>query len=205
LTDAQQLLKRPNEVNEILALEQPKAWGDVEQVRLELAKRLPEAQAMEIKNRVVATVWARRMTEKEARALLDQERERQENVQRSHRQLAIAASIAAIVVSALWLTVMTALNVARRRSEIGLLAALGLPASQVCKVFFARVLLAAILGILIGALPWLLRPSLAHSGQPSVWLLAAIMAALPAMLTAALITYRQIIGRDPADVLKNES
>jgi len=61
LDNARQVLNRPGEVNEILALEQPVAWADPAQIRAELAERLPEAQAVEIGNRVVATVRARRM------------------------------------------------------------------------------------------------------------------------------------------------
>jgi hypothetical protein len=204
LPDAQSILKRPGAVNEILALEQPVAWGDIEQVRAELADRLPQAEAMEIKNRVVASVWAQRMTEKEARNLLDQERARQAELQRGHRRLALAASLSALGISALWLAVMTTLNLARRRQEIGLLAALGLSPGRVRNVFLVRVLLAAVFGIAIGALPWLFRHGFG-TGQPLAWLLAAVAAALPAILTAALITHHQIARRDPADVLKNES
>jgi hypothetical protein len=204
LQDAQRILGRPGQVNEILALEKPVAWGDIEQVRSELARRLPQAQAVEIRNRVVASVWARRMTEKEARNLLDRERRRQADLQRGHRRLAVAASLSALAVSALWLAVMTTLNLSRRRREIGLLAALGLSPGGVRNVFLIRVLLAAVCGIAIGASPWLFRQGFGN-GQPLAWLLAAVAAALPAILTAALITHHQIARRDPADVLKNES
>ena len=100
---------------------------------------------------------------------------------------------------------MTVLNLARRRTEIGLLAALGLSARRIRSVFLARVGYAALLGILIGVAPSLVRHGLAGTGQPTVWLLAAIAAALPATLTAAIVTHRQLARRDPAEVLKNES
>jgi hypothetical protein len=202
LSDAQRLLGRPGEVNEILALEAPAAWGDIAQVRAELAERLPSAQAMEIRNRVVAMARARRMADEESRALLEQERQRQENLRTAHRRLATGASLAAIAVSAVWLVVMTALNLSRRRSEIGLLSAMGLPAGEIRTVFLTRLLLAALCGIVVGALPWCL---LGHLPSPTVWLLAAAAAAVPATLTAAIATHCQIARRDPAEVLKNES
>lgn len=198
LEDAQQVLDRPGEINEILALEQPVAWADPARIRAELAERLPEAQAVEIGNRVVATVRARRMAEAESRALLAQERSRQEGLLRAHARLVLAAAGGAIGVSALWLAVMTTINLAQRRAEIGLLAALGLPTSRIRAVFLSRLALAVGLGLLAGALPWC-------RSVEAVWLLAALVAALPALLVATAITHWQIVRHDPADVLKNAS
>lgn len=198
LTDAQQVLDRPGQINELLALERPVAWADPAKIRAELAERLPAAQAVEIGNRVVATVRARRMAEEESRNLLAQERERQDKLLQSHTRLAGAVAAGAIVLSALWLAVMTIVNLAGRRAEIGLLAALGLSPSRVRAVFLLRVVLATGLGLALGTLPWWGRSA------PS-WALAALAAALPALLAAGAITHWQIVRHDPAEVLKNES
>ena len=100
LEDAQAILGRPGEVNEILALQRPAAWGDAARIRAELAERLPEAQAVEIGNRVVANLRARRMAEEESASLLAQARERQENLLRSQARLglALAAVIMALMI-----------------------------------------------------------------------------------------------------------
>lgn len=196
LEDARAILGRPGEVNEILALQRPAAWGDAGKIRAELAERLPEAQAVEIGNRVVANLRARRMAEQEAANLLVQARERQENLLRSQARLGLALAAGAVALSALWLAVLTVLNLARRRAEIGLLAALGLPGRRIRAVFLGRVHLAAVLGLAAGSLFWL--PGLTASS-----LLAAFAAALPAPLVAAAIVHRHI-RRDPADALRND-
>lgn len=198
LADAQAILDRPGEVNEILALQRPAAWGDLPRIRAELAERLPEAQAIEIANRVVANLRSRRMAEEESRSLLAQARNRQAVLHRTQLRLALAMAAGAVGISALWLGVLTILNLARRRAEIGLLAALGLPLRRIRAVFLVRVRLAALLGLLVGALPWL--PSLTLPA-----LLAAVLAALPAPLAAAAIVQSQLIRRDPAEALANDS
>ncbi len=198
LADAQRVLDRPGQINELLALELPAAWADPASIRGELAERLPEAQAIEIGNRVVATVRARRMAEEESRALLAQERDRQDSLLRSHTRLVAAVAAGAIALSALWLAVMTIVNLGGRQAEIGLLAALGLSPTQVRAVFLRRVLLATGLGLVVGTLPWWGRSA-------PLWALAALATALPALLAAGAVAHWHIVRHDPAEVLKNES
>lgn len=197
LEDAQAILGRPGEVNEILALQRPAAWGDTARIRAELAARLPEAQAVEIGNRVVANLRARRMADEESAGLLAQSRERQENLLRAQARLGLALAAGVVTLSALWLAVLTTLNLSRRRAEIGLLAALGLPLPRIRAVFLGRVHLAAVLGLVAGTLIRL-------PGLTAAALLAAAAAALPAPLVAAAII-RHHIRRDPADALRNDS
>jgi ABC-type antimicrobial peptide transport system permease subunit len=196
LADAQTVLDRQGEVNEILALQRREAWGDADRIRAEITGRLPEAQAVEIGNRVVANARARRMAEQESANLLAQSRERQEKLFLAQARLGSALAAGAIGLSALWLAVLTILNLARRRAEIGLLAALGLPIARIRAVFLGRVFLAAVVGLAAGAVFWL--PSLTAGS-----LLAAVAAALPAPLAAAAIIHGQI-RRDPADALRND-
>ncbi|MBT7300345.1 MAG: hypothetical protein HN849_12565, partial [Victivallales bacterium] len=194
----------PGQVNEIVALEQPGAWADIERIRAELGKRLPTAQVLEISNRVVATVRARRMAERESRQLLDQEKADRGKLHHAHSRLALAISLAAVGISALWLAVMTVLNLSRRRGELGLLSALGLSPRRIRAVFMARIAFVAAFGIALGALPWLVRGLGTATRQMPFWLLAAAIAALPPILATAVVTHHQIARRDPADVLKNE-
>ena len=201
---AREILGRPGQVNEIVALEQPGAWADIERIRAELGKRLPTAQVLEISNRVVATVRARRMAERESRQLLDQEKADREKLHHAHSRLALAISLAAVGISALWLAVMTVLNLSRRRGELGLLSALGLSPRRIRAVFMARIAFVAAFGIALGALPWLVRGLGTATRQMPFWLLAAAIAALPPILATAVVTHHQIARRDPADVLKNE-
>jgi len=169
----------------------------VECICVELVVCFFEAQAIEIANRVVANLRSRRMAEQESANLLAQAQERQQNLLRAQARLGLALAAGAIGLSALWLAVLTTLNLSRRRAEIGLLAALGLPVPRIRAVFLARVHLAAGLGLVVGALCWL--PGLTFAA-----LLAAVAAALPAPLAAGAIIRGQI-RRDPADALRNDS
>ena len=201
---AQEILGRPGQINEIVALERPGAWANIERIRAELGKRLPTAQVLEVSNRVVATVRARRMAERESRKLLDREKADRERIHRDHSRLALGISLAAVTISALWLAVMTVLNLSRRRGELGLLSALGLSPGRIRAVFMIRIAFVAALGIALGALPWLVHGLGTAARQMPFWLLAAAIAALPPILATAVVTHLQVARRDPADILKNE-
>jgi hypothetical protein len=231
LKEAQELLDKRGQINAILALECNCTADRLDKVREEIAGILPDTQVIEFasqaltraeaRNRAAAeaqdarrraadhaksereqtAAWAAQVidSEKTSRAQLRQEREAFANV-------LVPLVLAGCVV---WVGVLAFNNVRERRSEVGILRALGLGNGHVFALFLIKAALIGLLGAAGGYLAGSLVGTLAgDTSAPLTFdprLLLAVLVAAPVLCglaswIPALLAARQ----DPAVVLREE-
>lgn len=141
LADAQQLLDKPGEINQIMALECRCQVGDLADIREQLQKVLPEAKVTEYQSIAVA-----RAKQREA---VKESRERQLDRMKS---LAYLTTSLVVLASALWVGLLALANVRERRTEIGILRALGKGSGTIVCLFLGKAVVVGLLGAGIGFL-----------------------------------------------------
>lgn len=131
LDDVQRLLKMEGRINEIQALECLCYDPNVESIdllRSQLELLLPDTKVIQLRALAKAREKQRIMTESYMQLIV--------------RVLALAA--------ALWVAVLTLLNVHARKQEIGILRALGFGAASIGALFIGKLLLLGVVGALAG-------------------------------------------------------
>jgi putative ABC transport system permease protein len=217
LDEAQRLLGRPAEINAIMALSCVCAEGNVQRIRDEVGRLLPETQVVELapqaavryQGRTRAATLSRETTDADAahHARLRQERE------------ALAAWLVPLVVvgSIIWIGLLAFGNVRERKIEIGVWRALGFRTKQILGVFLTKALLLGFVGAVVGYAVGFVT-GLGWSVWDGVSFSLARMAALfdPALLAFVLLLAPFLAGlaswipavlaaqQDPAVVLREE-
>ena len=236
LADAQQVLDKPGKISEILALGcKCETIDRIEEISAQLEALLPEAKVMELRIEAIARDEQRKLvTAHHRQRMADYKRGRQEIMDRAaesqsqmidreakgHNQiLMFLASINAyltpllVLVSAIWVGLLAWSNVQERRTEIGLLRALGKGTLDIAGLFLGKALLLGLLGGLVGcglgfALAKFAGDTLDVAPEnfaPSLPLLAATLLGAP--LVAVMASYLptlKAITQDPAIVLMEE-
>ncbi len=199
LRDAQSLLGKEGQINELLGLETREAWLDIGRVRSEVDGILPGVQVIEQGTKLSATVHARNETLAKGNAAIKAEKRHRDELRRRGRQLAWALVPVVLAASTLWLTLLMSGNAAARRHETGVARALGFSTRQIVGLFVGRAALMAFLGGVIGLAAG------AVAGSISLALFAGAMAtaAVITVVAAAVPTVR-IAAQDPAVVLSKE-
>lgn len=228
LADAQTLLKKPGKVNLILALECKCTENALPQIRRQLATALPETQVLRDTSKAVARSKQRTLVSQKHREIVArqkatlQERKqtlaetvaRRERVQSLMETLLGIVAPLAVLVAAVWVGLLMLANVRERRSEIGILRALGKTSGTIAALFLGKAVVLGLLGGAIGlgvgvglaALLTAPTPSvaLAHVSLRPEMLLAAL---LGAPLVAALASYLPTLAalsQDPATALREQ-
>jgi putative ABC transport system permease protein len=214
LAEAQELLKKPGRINAMLALECNCETTDrLSDVRGEIGAILPDTQVIEFATQALARAEARNRAAKEAVAAVERVR-RQRAELRGQREALAAILVPVVLLAAIaWVGLLAFGNVRARRTEIGILRALGLRSGQVAALFLGKAvllglagaLLGCITGTLLGALGWEsgtarnilagFDPLLFLAVVAAAPLLAAVAAWLPALLA---------VRQDPALILREE-
>ncbi len=195
LSDVQRVLGLTGQINEIKAIDCLCLTADEEPVKIlreELGKVLPEARVIQDRVQADARAKQRQMIENKMGFLTP----------------------FLLIVSALWVGVLAALNVRERRQEIGVLRALGYGSGHIAGLFLGK---AIVLGVLGAGLGFAVGNALALSIGPEIFrvtakaiqtnwtlfgwsllgapLLAAIASFIPAM---------QAVAHDPAETLRED-
>jgi putative ABC transport system permease protein len=201
LKDAQELLQKPAKISEILALGcKCKTANRVEEITQQLELVLPEAKVTEMRLQAIAREEQRQLVEKhyaqtiQAHAAKRQEIAENEKAQRlallareeEHRRriMSLLAGTTKVLtplivlVCAVWVGMLAWSNVRERRSEIGLLRAIGKQSSYIAALFLGK---AAILGLTAGTVGSVLGFLLAR------WLATGLLEVEPASLSPSLI------------------
>ena len=225
LHDAQKVLNKPDRINQIMALG-CKCKGDrLSVVRQQLEQVLPETKITEDVPRAEARekqrdlVEATRKQEEERvaaslaqvvanRRRLEASRVRQQQMLGS---LVNIATPLVVLTSALFVGLMTSLNVRERRSEVGVLRALGKSAANIAALFLGKAFLLGILGGLIGCgLGYVLAPLVGRAmlelaadlfRVPPVLVLATVVGAPVVTVVASYWPTWMAVRQDPAIVL----
>jgi len=235
LSDAQALLKRPGRINQIMALGCLCPGSSLSNIRKQVAEILPDTQVTEFKTLALARAEERSLVEGQQGKILAQ---MQENLRQREKTLAerreavdvqaaarlriqrvmetLANGVTPIVVlaAAVWVGLLAWSNVRQRRTEIGLLKALGKGPSMIASLFLGKAVLLGLLGAAIG---WLLGVWLARWLGTRALALAAddfhasrdvlfyVLAGAPLLsaLASYLPTLRALV-QDPAVVLREQ-
>ena len=154
LEQAQSLLKRPDQVNAILALKCECAGNDISQIRAEVSGILPGTQVIEEASKVVTRAEARARAGREAKEAIESEKVHRQEMRNEQERFAAIYVPSIMGLSVLWIALLFLSNVRERQSEIGILRAIGLKASKILSLFLLKAavmgLIGAILGILAG-------------------------------------------------------
>jgi hypothetical protein len=206
LAEAQQMLNKPGLINGIWALECLCAWADLAKVREEITNVLKDTQVVEKAGIAIARAEARRRAADEADALIEMEKQDRRRMRAEKERLAGILIPIVVFVSGLWIGVMALLNVRDRRSEVGILRAVGARSRQIMLVFLGRAFVLGFAGGLVGYFAGTVavsRWSVAPWWSPGIFtlsiagasFLSCVASWIPALLAA---------NQDPAEVLREE-
>jgi len=204
LATAQEMVKKPGEINAILALKCMCAPDQLADLRGEIGSILPGTTLIEKGSRIITRAEARKRARAEAVAAIEAEKEARIQL-RSEMETFNAILIPAVLAACgLLIAFLFWNNVRERRSEIGILRAIGVGTGKITSLFLVRALLigltGGIAGLLIGNLGF---PGGLLSGG---WIPAFQVAGTSLLLALAgawIPTYAGI-STDPAIVLMED-
>ena len=210
LEEAQEMLGMQNLVNAILALECNCATIDrVAEIRGEIAKVLPGTQVLERGRKALARAEARNKAKLTADDSLKAAEESGRQMIDSRKAQANVLVPLAVIGSFAWIVLLAVGNARQRRSEIGILRAIGLGSRDVLVLFLGKALLVGLAGGAIGYVAGYLVGT-GYSGpleqslfDPALLMISLLMA--PALSAAAAWLPALIAaGQDPAVVLQEQ-
>jgi putative ABC transport system permease protein len=234
LKDAQEVLEKEGRISEILALGcKCETVERVEEITAELELVLPEARVTEMRLQAIAREDQRKLVEKHYAQLMEQHRAKRDSIvnqerkrlddivqrEKAHRQhmLGLLSAVSTIMVPmivlvcTIWVGLLAWSNVRERRSEIGLLRALGKGSSHIATLLLGKAFLlglaAGIVGCLLGFVFAAQMGSRLLELPPSIFSMspAALLGAIAGTpLIAAVASYLPTLSalrQDPAVVL----
>ena len=209
LDEAQKILNKEGMINAIQALKCHCAGNSLAAVREEVHSVLPGTQVIEKGSKVLMRAEARDRAAKEALEAIEAEKRHRLDLRKEQESFASILVPLVLFASGIWIAFLFIGNVRERKSEIGILRAVGVKEWKIMKLFLLKALMIGLIGALAGHFFGLGIGSLL-GGQftseifdISLLLLALVFAPILALLAAyvpATIAARQ----DPADVLREE-
>lgn len=192
LRDVQSMLKMPDRINQIQALGCLCAGATLDDLRKQMGAVLPDTYVAELRTIATARSQTRKMVEE-------------------HVGFIMAAALA---VCAVWVGLLSLLNVRDRRQEIGVLRALGFGSGRIMALFLGRTVLMGVIGAAIG---FLLGTGLALEYGPDIFkftfakvkpaydlLVSSLVAASVISALAGFLPAMVAVTQDPAVTLLEE-
>lgn len=193
LSDAQTLLDKPGQVNEIRAIDCLCLVGDdtpQEILRREISKIAPEAQVAMLTQIATARAKQRNMME----------------------QLVKTVIPALVVTAALLVGILAIVNVRQRRQELGILRSIGYQAGAIATLVLGKSLLIGLLGSAVGCLTGMM---MAYNFVPQIaiatgakfnldpeWIVFAMLVAPLVASISSMVAATLAVVQHPADVLR---
>jgi putative ABC transport system permease protein len=235
LSDAQALLNKPQRINQIMALGCLCVGYSLPNIRKQVAAILPDTQVTEFESLAVTRAEERNLVEGQQAKILTQMKENlrqrektlaerqqavdemtasRQRIQRVMETLANGVTPLVVLAAAVWVGLLAWSNVRQRRTEIGLLKALGKRPSMIASLLLGKAVLLGLLGAAIGLVlgiglaRWLgtraleLAPDHFHASRD---VLIYVLAGAP--LLSAVASYLPTLGallQDPAVVLREQ-
>ncbi len=213
LKDAQQLLEKEGLISEIVALGcKCKTVDRVQEIMAQLEAVLPEARVVELSTRAIAREEQRQLVSKHYQQQRNDYEAGREGVSTVLLGLNNQVMPLIVLVCVTWAGLLAWSNVRQRRTEIGLLRALGKNSTGIISLLLGKALIVGLLGGILGSLMGLaIASQLAQSEllavsaenfQTPTMLLVATIGGAP--LVAALASYLPTliaVQQDPAVVL----
>ncbi len=214
LDKVQGWLNEPGRISGILALECVCHADSLGMIVDQVTALLPDTQVFEFSSIVRGRAEARDRAAAAARLAIEEEKAQRLLLRSERVRLARGAAAAAVVGAALWVMLLAYGNARDRRSEIGMLRAVGLRERQILTLLLGKALLMGACGGAIGlAVGWVCGaraadvPLLSQTAWTLAggWQLAAIWLLGPLLAGAAAFGPALAAARrDPADVLGRE-
>ena len=150
MEQAQELLKKPNQISAILALSCLCAKGDLDKITQEIAAILPETQVIHRIPEALIRLDARYRVAALRQETID--KETAYHVRMAGQREALSSWLIPLVMVAamLWVGLLAWNNVRERRTELGVLRALGLRSRHIIGVFLAKAVVVGIVGAFVG-------------------------------------------------------
>ena len=216
LATAQRMLKKEGLINAIWAIECGCALADLPKVTQEIAVYLPDTQVIEKFTKAQARANMRMEAAKLAEQTLKQEKIHRKHLGNRRRVLAASVISASVVAGGIWIAFLSLINVWDRRSEIGILRAVGVGSGQIIKLFLFKSIIVGLLGSMLGCLIGLLgvmeinafavKSGSLSSTQIFSWrLVLLIVVCVPALAAVAgWLPAFMAAGQDPAETLRED-
>ena len=218
LAEAQELLGKPGRINAILALGCLCVSQTPGGVSKEITSTLEDTQVIELLREAAIRRATRTAVGNRADQFVGLEKTGRESLRLERAVLEKWVILPVVLGCVVWVGLLALGNVRRRRTEIGILRAMGVRAGQIVSIFLVRALLVGLMGAAIGyavgfavAAAWeaggvalggkavgvaaLFDPILLAAALVLAPLLSALASLVPAMMAAQ---------QDPATVLREE-
>ncbi len=171
LSDAQEVLNKPGRVNQILALNCHCVESNMSKIRQQLETALPEARVTEFRTRFLARAEQRsavaassenvlgqmraNLVEREKileerKAILSEMAASRARIERLMVMLSDVITPLVVLAAAIWVGLLALANVRERRTEIGVLRALGKGSGTIITLFLGKAVLLGLAGGLVG-------------------------------------------------------
>jgi hypothetical protein len=215
LREAQELLGKTGLINAILALECNCLSPDrVGEIRSDIAAILPDTQVIELASQALARAEARNRAAAAAREAIEAEKAHRARLRNESEQFAAVLVPLVLIGCAVWIALLAFANVRERKTEIGILRAIGFRSSQILTIFLGKAVLMGAMGGLLGyfaglvvgakageAAPAGAKPMLLFDPSLFFWV---VLLALSLCATASWIPAMIAARQDPAVVLREE-
>lgn len=208
LPEAQDLLGKPGLINAIQALECNCTTVDrLGEIRAELHAILPNTRIIETESTALARAEARNVAAATAKQQLEAKKAERAALKAERAKLAGLLLPVASVVSLIWISLLTFINVRERLPEIGILRAVGVKGRTILGAFLTRAIMAGFIG---GALGVLVAAFARNPGTFSLELIEPVemgIAILAAPIFAAIAAWLPALAaaqRDPVEVLRHD-
>jgi putative ABC transport system permease protein len=209
LSEAQGILGKPGQLNAILALKCHCSGNDLSSIRQDVAAVLPGTQVIEQGSKVITRAEARDRASQEAADALAAEVRNRRQLRDEQERFSSNLVPLVLLVSALWVGLVFYTNVRERRSEIGILRALGARAPTILRLFLTKALLMGCAGGMAGYVlgTWFGLASQGDVGvsffDPRLFLLASCTAVVLSLAASWAPAY-YAAQQEPAEVLREE-
>lgn len=209
LAEAQEMLNKKGKINAIQALKCHCAGNSLAAVREEVHGVLPGTKVIEKGSKVLARAEARDRAAQEALDAIEAEKLHRSNMRNEQENFASILVPLILFASAIWIAFLFINNVRDRKSEIGILRAIGVKEGKIMSLFLLKAVMIGFFGAFLGYFAGLASGSILGEQftikvfDANIFLLALVLAPVLAVMSAyvpATIAARQ----DPADVLREE-
>ena len=203
LETAQEMMNKPGEINAILALKCMCAPDQLADLRQEIGTILPGTQLIEKGSRIITRAEARRRAKSEALAAIASEKDARLKLRSEMEEFNAVLIPVVLAGCGLLIAFLFWTNVRERKSEIGILRAIGVGTGKILSLFIIRALFMGIIGGIIGMLAGSFAVS--GSGIPEYALFLQVVGiSLFLSLAGAWIPSYAGISQDPALVLMED-
>jgi putative ABC transport system permease protein len=209
LEESQELLNKQGEINAILALKCHCADNELAEVRKEVNAVLPGTQVLEKGTEILVRAEARDRAAKEAEDAIAAEILHRENLRVENENFTAILLPLVLLTSAIWIIFLFIGNVRERKSEIGILRAIGVKEKLIMQLFFQKAFIIGIIGAFTGYFlgigAGMIWGGIFSIGFFKLKLFLAVLFLAPLLSLASAYIPATIAARqDPAEVLKEE-